>query len=44
MAGKLYSGEVFPSLSISLTDGRSVTVPADLGGDYRIILFYRGHW
>jgi hypothetical protein len=44
MAGKLYSGEAFPDLSLTLNDGRTIVVPAGLEADWRIVLFYRGHW
>ena len=44
MADKLDIGDAFPSLALNLADGRSITVPDDLGGLYRVILLYRGHW
>jgi peroxiredoxin len=44
MADKLDIGDVFPSFELNLVGGRTVTVPDDLGGLYRVILFYRGHW
>ena len=44
MADKLDIGDAFPSLALNLVDGRSITVPDDLGGLYRVILLYRGHW
>ncbi len=44
MANKLDAGEVFPSLTLTLSDGESLTVPDDLDAKYKVILFYRGHW
>ncbi|MDH3513185.1 MAG: hypothetical protein OER85_20300 [Gammaproteobacteria bacterium] len=44
MAEKLDTGNVFPSLTLQLVDGQSLTVPDDMDGKYKVILFYRGHW
>ena len=44
MAEKLGIGSTFPSFPLTLVDGRTVTLPEDLDGRYRVILFYRGHW
>lgn len=44
MAEKLDTGDVFPSLTLQLVDGQSLTVPDDLDAGYKVILFYRGHW
>ena len=44
MAEKLGIGAAFPALPLKLVDGRSVTIPDQLDGRYRVILFYRGHW
>jgi peroxiredoxin len=44
MAEKLDTGDVFPSLTLQLVDGRTLTVPDDLDARYKVILFYRGHW
>ena len=44
MADKLDAGEVFPSTSLQLVDGRTVRLPDDLATDYAVVLFYRGHW
>ena len=44
MAEKLDTGEVFPSLTLQLVDDQSLTVPDDMDGKYKVILFYRGHW
>ena len=44
MAEKLGIGATFPTLPLTLLDGRSITLPTDLEGRYSVILFYRGHW
>ena len=44
MAAKLDIGDVFPKLTLSLVSGRTLDLPDGLGGRYRVILFYRGHW
>lgn len=44
MADKLNTGDTFPKVSLSLTDGATLTVPNDLDARYKVILFYRGHW
>jgi hypothetical protein len=44
MSEKLDAGDIFPSVTLALTDGQSLTVPDGLDVTYQIILFYRGHW
>ena len=44
MAEKLSIGSTFPSFPLALVDGRTVTLPEDLDGRFRVILFYRVHW
>ena len=44
MARQLNPGDFFPTFTVSLADGRSFTVPADLKGEYSVIIFYRGVW
>ena len=44
MSNKLTTGDVFPSLTMSVVGGGTMTVPDDLEGKYKVILFYRGHW
>ena len=41
---KLDMGERFPTMSVGLTDGRTLTLPDDLTSDYTIFLGYRGKW
>ena len=40
----LDAGEVFPSLSVSLLDGKTLVVPAGLSHPFNIVLLNRGHW
>jgi peroxiredoxin len=44
MSEKLDTGDVFPTLTLQLVDGQSLTIPDDLDAKYQVILFYRGHW
>jgi peroxiredoxin len=44
MAPKLNTGDAFPKLTLSLTDGGKLELPDGLDARYRIVLFYRGHW
>ena len=44
MAPKLNSGDPFPRLTLNLVDGSSLALPDGLGGKYKGVLFYRGHW
>ena len=44
MADKLDMGDKFPNLTLNLVGGGTLSVPDDLGSDYTVILFYRGHW
>lgn len=44
MANKLDIGDRFPSMTLNLVGGDTVTVPDDHRSNYSIILFYRGHW
>ncbi len=40
----LRPGEPFPELTVALADGASLHLPADLHGDFAVVLFYRGSW
>ena len=40
----LNPGDPFPRLTISTTDGQSLTVPDAFAGDFAVVLFYRGAW
>ena len=44
MAGKLDTGDTFPSVTLNMVGGGTVTVPDDLDAKYLVVLFYRGHW
>ncbi len=44
MAEKLNTGDTFPSLTLQLVGGGTMTVPDDFDSKYGVILFYRGHW
>ena len=44
MAAKLNLGDTFPSLTLNLVGGGTVTVPETNDAKYQIVLFYRGHW
>jgi peroxiredoxin len=44
MAKQLTPGDSFPNYSVPLTDGRTLNIPADLNGEYTVIIFYRGIW
>jgi len=44
MSSKLQQGDHFPSLTFSLIDGGSITLPNDIPTRYAAILFYRGYW
>ena len=44
MGEKLQQGDRFPSITLTLTSGESVTMPDDMTGRYAALLFYRGHW
>ena len=40
----LDAGTAFPALDLTLVDGTSLSLPADLDDRWGIILLYRGHW
>ena len=44
MSGKLEIGSAFPSLTLKLVSGGTLDLPTGLGDNYKIVLFYRGHW
>jgi len=44
MAQKLNAGDLFPKLTLNLTDGSKLELPDGIDAKYKIILFYRGHW
>jgi peroxiredoxin len=40
----LNPGDHFPSLTITTTDGQTLTLPDAFDGDFGVVLFYRGAW
>ena len=44
MAKQLNPGDPFPHFTVPLTDGRTLSIPADLKGEYAVIIYYRGIW
>ena len=44
MADKLYEGDAFPSVTLNLVGGGTLTLPDGLDSKYLVVLFYRGHW
>jgi len=41
---KLDAGDPFPSTTIRLLDGSSVTLPNGQGAEHTVLLIYRGKW
>jgi peroxiredoxin len=41
---QLHPGDRFPTLTVPLTGGGSVTLPDALAGSFGVVLFYRGSW
>jgi peroxiredoxin len=44
MAKQLKPGDLFPTYTVPITDGGTLNIPADLAGEYAVIIFYRGVW
>ncbi len=44
MAEKLNLLDAFPSMTLSLVGGDTVTLPDDIPTPYAVLLLYRGHW
>ena len=44
MAKQLGPGDLFPNYTVATTIGGRSNIPADLEGDYAVIIFYRGIW
>lgn len=40
----LHPGDIFPELTLTVPGGQSVPLPGSFGGQYGVILFYRGSW
>jgi peroxiredoxin len=44
MAKQLGPGDPFPNYTVPTTAGSTLHLPADLTGEYAVIIFYRGIW
>jgi len=44
MTDKLNLGGTFPSLTLKIAGGGTISLPDDIATPYAIVLFYRGHW
>ena len=44
MADKLNLMDSFPSLSLNVAGGGTISLLDDITTPYAIVLFYRGHW
>ena len=44
MSEKLGIGATMPSMTLNLVGGGTLDVPSGMDGNYKVILFYRGHW
>ena len=44
MARPLETGDAFPEYVVNTVDGKTMTIPQDLDGEYSAIIFYRGSW
>ena len=44
MGEKLNLGDAFPSVTLDIVGGGTLTVPGDVDSKYTVVLFYRGHW
>ena len=44
MAEMLQQGAHFPSITLNLLDGGTITIPDEMPSRYVLLLFYRGHW
>jgi hypothetical protein len=44
MSERLALGKAFPAVTVSLSDGSSMSLPDDMGEAWKAIVFYRGSW
>ena len=44
MADKLQQGDRLPAITLTLTDGSALALPAAMSSRYLALLFYRGLW
>lgn len=44
MGKQLGPGDPFPPYKVPTVNGGELNIPADIKGEYAVILFYRGIW
>lgn len=44
MAKQLNMGDLFPEYVVQTIDGRTLSLPQGLSGEYSVLIFYRGSW
>lgn len=44
MSPKLGIEDAFPDITLNLVDGGMLSLPVGLDANYKVVLFYRGHW
>ena len=44
MAAQLGPGAPFPSYAVRIVAGGTLAIPAEIEGEYAVIIFYRGIW
>jgi hypothetical protein len=44
MADRLNLLDQFPEISLTSSSGETLRVPSQIGADFAVVLFYRGHW
>ena len=44
MTQQLNVGDSFPKYILKTAAGDTLKLPGDLGGEYSVVLFYRGMW
>jgi peroxiredoxin len=42
--GRLSAGDAFSEFAVTTVGGQKLSIPADLRGEYAILLFYRAWW
>ena len=40
----LNTNDMFPDMDLQVVSGETIKLPGGIGGDYSVVLFYRGHW
>ena len=40
----LDTNDMFPDMDLQVVSGETIKLPGGIGGDYNVVLFYRGHW